>query len=75
LTGLSSSNGLALIRDFYTGDLSERPLPIEQSGTIAELTKHDVQLTVDYERLIRLYLAYLRAEGFFDETVASVAVL
>ena len=75
LNDLSSSNGLALIRDFYTGDLSEKPLPIEQSGTISELTQHDVQLTVDYERLIPLYLAYLRAEGFIDETVASLAVL
>jgi amino acid adenylation domain-containing protein/thioester reductase-like protein len=75
LTDLSPSNGLALIRDFYTGDLSGKPLPIEQIGTIAELTKHDVHLTVDYDRLIPLYLAYLRAEGFIDETVATPAVL
>ncbi|MGX7000244.1 amino acid adenylation domain-containing protein [Caballeronia sp. KNU42] len=75
LTGLSSSNGLALIRDFYTGDLSEKPLTIEQSATIAELTRHDVQLTVDYEQLIPLYLAYLRAEGFLDESVTNLAVL
>jgi amino acid adenylation domain-containing protein/thioester reductase-like protein len=76
LTGLPASNGLALIRDFYTGDLSGKPLPIEQIGTITELAKRDVQLTVDYERLIPLYLAYLRAEGFVDEPVAdSVIVL
>jgi thioester reductase-like protein len=75
LTGLSASNGLSLIRDFYTGDLSGKPLPVEQIGTITELTKQDVQLTVDYERLIPLYLAYLRAEGFIDETAATSAVL
>jgi len=75
LTGLSPSNGLALIRDFYTGDLSGKPLPIEQIGTIAELTKQNVHLTDDYERLIPLYLAYLRAEGFIDETVSTSAIL
>jgi amino acid adenylation domain-containing protein/thioester reductase-like protein len=74
LTGLSPSNGLALIRDFYTGDLSGKPLPIDQIGTIAELTKQDVHLTDDYERLIPLYLDYLRAEGFIDETAATPAV-
>ena len=75
LAGLSASNGLALIRDFYTGDLSGKPLPTEQIGTIAELAKQGVQLTVDYERLVPLYVAYLRAEGFIDEAVADQAVL
>ena len=75
LTGLSPSNGLALIRDFYTGDLSGKPLPIEQIGTVAELTKQDVPLTDDYERLIPLYLAYLRAEGFIEDAVPTSAVL
>ena len=75
LTDLSPSNGLALIRDFYTGDLSGKPLPVEQLGTITELAKLDVQLMVDYDRLIPLYLGYLRGEGFIDGTVATSEVL
>lgn len=75
LTGLSPSNGLALIRDFYTGDLSGTPQPIDQIGTKAELTKQDVHLTDNYDRLIPLYLDYLRAQGFIDETAATPAVL
>ena len=75
LAGLCASNGLSLIRDFYTGDLSGKPLPTEQIGTLTELAKQGVQLTVDYERLVPLYLAYLRAEGFIDEVVADPAIL
>jgi len=75
LTDLSPSNGLALIRDFYTGDLSGKPLPVEQLGTITELAKLDVHLMVDYDRLIPLYLGYLRGEGFIDGTVATSEVL
>jgi hypothetical protein len=39
------------------------------------LAKLDVQLMVDYDRLIPLYLGYLRAEGFIDGTVATSEVL
>ncbi len=42
LADLEPSNGLALIRDFYTGDLSAAPLPIEQIGTVTALARHGV---------------------------------
>jgi hypothetical protein len=64
LADLDASNGLALIRDFYTGDLSAAPLPVEQIGTLTELARHGVDLTVDYGALIRLYVGYLREAGF-----------
>ncbi|SDG66413.1 non-ribosomal peptide synthetase [Paraburkholderia phenazinium] len=67
LADVDPANGLALIRDFYIGDLSARPLPVEQTGTLAELAKYGVDLSFDYRSLIRLYLTYLRAQGFIEE--------
>jgi hypothetical protein len=66
LADLDASNGLALIRDFYTGDLSAVPLPVEQIGMLTELARQGVDLTVDYSALIRLYVGYLRDAGFLD---------
>ncbi|MEA3087823.1 MAG: hypothetical protein QOC89_5520, partial [Paraburkholderia sp.] len=74
LADLDASNGLALIRDFYTGDLSAVPLPVEQFDTLTELAWHGVDLTVDYGALIRLYVGYLRDAGFLQplpETAVS----
>ncbi|NPT54756.1 NAD-dependent epimerase/dehydratase family protein [Paraburkholderia sp. 5N] len=74
LADLEPSNGLALIRDFYTGDLSVAPLPVDQIGTLTELARHGMDLSVDYGALIQLYVGYLRDAGFLDpvsETVAS----
>jgi len=62
---IDSANGLALLRDFYTGDLTWHDMPVEQIGTISRLASADVSLSVDYSRLIGVYLRYLRAEGFF----------
>ena len=72
LADLDASNGLALIRDFYTGDLSAAPLPVEQIGTLTELARHGVDLTVDYGALIRLYVGYLRDAGFLDPLPQAV---
>ncbi|CAE6925049.1 non-ribosomal peptide synthetase [Paraburkholderia domus] len=74
LADLEPSNGLALIRDFYTGDLSAAPLPIEQIGTVTALARYGVDLTVDYDALVRLYVGYLRAAGFL-EPVSETAAL
>ncbi|MFL9907680.1 non-ribosomal peptide synthetase [Paraburkholderia sp. RL17-337-BIB-A] len=71
LADLDASNGLALIRDFYTGDLSAAPLPVEQIGTLTELARHGVDLTVDYGALIRLYVGYLREAGFLHSLLET----
>ncbi|MEZ0604682.1 amino acid adenylation domain-containing protein [Paraburkholderia sp. IW21] len=73
LADLDASNGLALIRDFYTGDLSAAPLPVEQIGTLTELARYGVDLTVDYSALIRLYVGYLRDAGFLDPVPQAAA--
>jgi thioester reductase-like protein len=73
LADLDASNGLALIRDFYTGDLSAAPLPVEQIGTLTELARHGVDLTIDYGALIRLYVGYLRDAGFLDPVRETAA--
>ncbi|MFM0281806.1 amino acid adenylation domain-containing protein [Paraburkholderia sediminicola] len=73
LADLDASNGLALIRDFYTGDLSAGPLPVEQIGTLTELTRRGVDLTIDYSALIRLYVGYLRDAGFLDPVRETAA--
>jgi amino acid adenylation domain-containing protein/thioester reductase-like protein len=73
LASLDASNGLTLIRDFYTGDLSAAPLPVEQRGTLTELAMHGVDLVADYGALIPLYVRYLRAEGFFVPEAEEVA--
>jgi amino acid adenylation domain-containing protein/thioester reductase-like protein len=73
LADLEPENALSLIRDFYTGDLSAKPVPVEYIGTLAELAKRGVNLAVDYDRLISLYLSYLRTEGFFDDRVEATA--
>nr|WP_160167946.1 non-ribosomal peptide synthetase [Caballeronia insecticola] len=66
LATIDSANGLALLRDFYTGDLTWHDMPVEQIGTISRLASADVSLSVDYSRLIGVYLRYLRAEGFLS---------
>jgi len=65
---------LALIRDFYTGDLSGAPLPVEQIDTLTELARHGVALTTDYGAMIRLYIGYLRDAGFLTPLPETVAL-
>ncbi|MGP8439727.1 amino acid adenylation domain-containing protein [Paraburkholderia fungorum] len=74
LAGLDASNGLALIRDFYTGDLSGAPLPVEQIDTLTELARHGVALTTDYGAMIRLYIGYLRDAGFLAPLPETAAL-
>jgi hypothetical protein len=72
LVELDASNGLVLIRDFCTGNLSAAPLPVEQIGTLSELVRYDLDLMVDYGALIRLYVGYLCEVGFFDAFAEAV---
>ncbi|MDR5770279.1 MULTISPECIES: non-ribosomal peptide synthetase [unclassified Caballeronia] len=64
LATIDPTNGLALLRDFYTGDLDWHDMPVEQIGTISRLARFDVSLTIDRARLMRVYVRYLRNEGF-----------
>jgi amino acid adenylation domain-containing protein/thioester reductase-like protein len=64
LASIDASNGLALLRDFYTGDLSWHDMPVDQIGTISRLAQFDESLAIDYGRLIETYVRYLRSEGF-----------
>ncbi|MDR5818953.1 hypothetical protein [Caballeronia sp. LZ043] len=73
LAGLDASSGLALLRDFYTGDLSWHDTPVEQAGTIALLAQFDIDLTADYARLIDVYTCYLLGERFFTVKEAALA--
>jgi amino acid adenylation domain-containing protein/thioester reductase-like protein len=64
LADIGAQNGLAQIKDFYTGDLSGNPLPIEQTATTAALAALQATYTCDYTCLIRTYTTYLKQEGF-----------
>ena len=65
LTSLDASNGLAQIKDFYTGDLSHPDVPVIQQNTIAHLRKVGIDTTASYPRWVATYVAYLKREGFF----------
>ncbi|WP_309913209.1 SDR family oxidoreductase [Caballeronia sp. LZ033] len=73
LAGQDASSGLALLREFYTGDLSWHDTPVEQAGTIALLAQFDIDLTADYARLIDVYTCYLLGERFFTVKEAALA--
>jgi amino acid adenylation domain-containing protein/thioester reductase-like protein len=64
LATIGEDNGLAQIKDFYTGDLSGEALPTEQTATLAALAGVGVDYSTDYATLIPTYVAYLRKEGF-----------
>jgi len=75
LATLDSANGLALLRDFYTGDLTFHDMPVDQIGTIARLAQFDVRLAIDYAQLIRVYVRYLRDEGFLPANTRDAEVM
>ncbi|WP_409978024.1 non-ribosomal peptide synthetase [Pseudomonas sp. C9-3] len=64
LATIDPSNGLALLRDFYTGDLTWHDTPVQQCRTLDRLESLGVSLTVDSVRLVERYVSYLRDEGF-----------
>ncbi|WP_277189292.1 non-ribosomal peptide synthetase [Caballeronia sp. BR00000012568055] len=72
LTTIDSSNGLALLRDFYTGDLTSHDMPVDQIGTISRLAQFDVGIAESYGALIETYVRYLREEGFFPAAMGNV---
>jgi len=75
LATLDSANGLALLRDFYTGDLTFHDMPVDQIGTIARLAQFDVRFAIDYAQLIRVYVRYLRGEGFLPANTRDAEVM
>ena len=64
LASIGEENALSQIKDFYTGDLSAAPLPVEQTATLAALGALGVGSAPSYEILLPLYLNYFKAEGF-----------
>lgn len=65
LGSLDSSNGLAQIKDFYTGDLSHPEVPVMQQNTIANLRRVGIDTAASYPRWVATYVDYLKREGFF----------
>ncbi|MFO7728076.1 MAG: amino acid adenylation domain-containing protein [Desulfonatronovibrio sp.] len=66
LANIGEDNALAQIRDFYVGDLSSEPMPVEQSAALAALKRLGVSFSSDYESLIPFYVQYLKREGFLS---------
>lgn len=64
LASLREENGLAQIKEFYTGDISAPSFPADQSRTLAELARLGAGLDVDYDTLLPVYVRYLRESGF-----------
>ena len=64
LANLGDDNGLAQIKEFYTGDISSPSFPADQSRTLSELARLGVGLDVDYDTLLPVYVGYLRKSGF-----------
>jgi thioester reductase-like protein len=64
LDSVGEGNGLSQIKEFYTGDLSGKSMPVEQSATLAALAAQRVGLNVNYDALIPIYMSYLQKNGF-----------
>ena len=64
LASIGEENALSQIKDFYIGDLSSAPLPVEQTATLAALGALGVGGVPSYEKLLPLYVRYFKAEGF-----------
>ena len=66
LSHLPPDNALSQIKDFYTGDLSGAPPPIDQAQTLAAIAAAGGDLAADYDDLIPLYAGYLKRVGFLS---------
>ena len=64
LVNIGEENGLAQIKEFYTGDISSPSFPSDQSETLAELARLGAGLDVNYDTLLTIYVRYLRESGF-----------
>ena len=65
LDHIGSENGLYALRDFYLGDLSSgMDFKIEQSKTIKFLKTCGIDLSVEMQPIVDVYLKYLIQEGF-----------
>ncbi|MGE4559574.1 MAG: amino acid adenylation domain-containing protein [Desulfobulbus sp.] len=64
LATLDEDNGLAQIKEFYTGDLSGEAPPTEQAATLAALAALGIDFATDYDALVPLYVDYLKEQGF-----------
>ncbi len=49
--------------------------PVDQIGTIARLAQFDVRFAIDYAQLIRVYVRYLRDEGFLPANTRDAEVM
>lgn len=70
LATIDPSNGLMLLRDFYTGDLTWHDIPVQQRHTLDRLENLGVSLVLDSARLVERYVGYLRTEGFLPVSTA-----
>lgn len=66
LATIDEDNALFQIKDFYTGDLSDGSLPVEQTGTLAALQALSLGPIASYETLIPIYVDYLKTEAFLS---------
>ncbi len=64
LPKIKEDNGLFTIREFYMGDISG-PIPkIEHTLILERLKELGIKIDVDYSQLLKLYLTFLKKEGF-----------
>ncbi|MHB2017841.1 MAG: amino acid adenylation domain-containing protein, partial [Candidatus Xenobia bacterium] len=66
LATLPEENALCKLRDFYLGDLSGTPPPVDRALTLAALESCGVSLEVDTGVLLPTYVSYLRTAGFLE---------
>ncbi|MBF0548425.1 MAG: amino acid adenylation domain-containing protein [Candidatus Riflebacteria bacterium] len=66
LANIKEDNGLAQIKEFYTGDISSPSFPTEQTKTLAELSQLGTELETEYDKIIPIYVHYLRQVGFLS---------
>ena len=65
LKNIDEKNGLYSIREFYMGDLStEDEIEIQQEKTLTFLKKQGLSMDLNLQKLVPLYLKYLRSEKF-----------
>ena len=70
LATIDENNGLSQIKEFYTGDLSTPPFPVEQSETLTELSRLGADFNADYATLFPVYVRYLKEMNFFQQSIS-----
>ncbi len=71
LPKIKEDNGLFTIREFYMGDITG-PIPkVEHSVILQRLKDLGINLNVDYSQLLKIYLAFLKKEGFLPSKISN----